>query len=77
MNDFVPGVYRLSLLYYLGGGTGIELITHPGRSSMNLCGQKSMFVIQNLSPSPTGRGSIRPGWRGSRKRTYTGEVNLR
>ena len=43
MNECVPGVYRLSCLSCLGGGPGIELIPHPGRSSMSLCGQKSIM----------------------------------
>ena len=29
----------------LGDGPGIELIPHPGRLSMSLSGQKSMYVI--------------------------------
>ena len=31
----------------LGGGPGIELITHLRRPSMSLCGHKSMYVIQS------------------------------
>ena len=46
------GVYCLSCLCCLGGGPGIGLITHPGRRSMSLCGQKSMHVIHSLIPSP-------------------------
>ena len=46
---------------------GIELITHPGSPSMSLCGQKLMYVIQSRFPLPTGRGSVRPGRRESRK----------
>ena len=48
----VDGVYRLSCLCFLGVGPGIELIPHPGRTSMSLCGQKSRYVIQSLIPSP-------------------------
>ena len=48
----LTGVYHLSCLRCLGGGPGIELIPHPGRPSMSLCGQKSMYVIQSSSPSP-------------------------
>ena len=77
MTGCVLGVYCLSRLYCLGGGPGIGLITHPGRLSMSLCGQKSMYVFHSLIPSPTGRGSVRPGRRGSRKGTYKGEVKLR
>ena len=39
---FSDSVYRLSYLYCLGDGPGIELITHLGRPSMYLCGPKSM-----------------------------------
>ena len=77
MTGCVLGVYCLSCLCCLGGGPGIELITHPGKPSMSLCGQNSMYVIHSLIPSPTGRGSVRPGRRGSRKGTYKGEVKLR
>ena len=52
MIECVSGVYCLSRLCCLGGGPGIELITHPRRPSMSLCGQKSMYVIQSLIPSP-------------------------
>ena len=37
MTECVPCVYRLSYLCCLGGGPGIELISHPGRLSMSLC----------------------------------------
>ena len=74
MTECVLGVYCLSCLCCLGDGPSIGLITHPGRLSMSLCGQKSMYVIHSLIP--TGRGSVRPGWRGSRNGTYKGEVKL-
>ena len=48
----VLGVYCLSCSCCLGGGPGIGLMTHPGRPSMSLCGQKSMYVIHSLIPSP-------------------------
>ena len=41
--------YRLSCSCCLGGGPGINLLTHPGRPSMSLCGQKSIHVIQTLN----------------------------
>ena len=72
MTERVLGVYCLSCLCCLGGGPGIELVTHPGRPSMSLCGQESMSVIHSLIPSPD-----RPGRHGSRKGTYKGEVKLR
>ena len=50
--ECVLGVSCLSCLCCLGGGAGIGLITHPGRPSMSLCGQKSMNVIHSLIPSP-------------------------
>ena len=77
MNGCVDGVYHLSYLCCLEGGPGIELIPHQGRLSMSLCGEESMYVIQSLFPLPTGRGSVRPGWRESRKGTYKGKVKLR
>ena len=40
MTECVLGVYFLSCLCCLGGGPGIGLITHPGRPSLSLCGQK-------------------------------------
>ena len=43
---------------------------------MSLCGQKSKYVIHSLIPSPTDRGSVRPGRRGSCKGTYKGRLNL-
>ena len=52
MTECVFGVYCLSCLCRLGGGPGIGLITHPGRPSMSLCVQKSMYVIHSLIPSP-------------------------
>ena len=52
MNGCVLGVYCLSCLCCLGGGPGIGLITHPGRPSISVCGQKSMSVIHSLIPSP-------------------------
>ena len=67
MTGCVLGVYCLSCLCCLGGGSGIGLITHPGRPSMSMCGQKSMYVIQNKFPLPTGRYSVRPERRESRK----------
>ena len=76
INGRVLGVYCLSCLCCFGGGPGIGLITHPGRPSMSLCGQKSMHVIHSLIPSPTGRGTVRLGRRGSRKGTYKGRLNL-
>ena len=54
MTECVLGVYCLSCLCSLGGGPGIGLITHPGRPSMSLSGQKSMSVIHSLIPSPDG-----------------------
>ena len=38
-------VYRFSCLCCFGGSPGIELIPHPGRPSISLCGQKSIHVI--------------------------------
>ena len=76
MTECVLGVYCLSCLCCLGGGPGIGLITHPGRLSMSLCGQKSMYVIHSLIPSPDGRGYVRPGRHGPRKSTDKGEVKL-
>ena len=52
MTECVLSVYCLSWLCCLGGGPGIGLITHPGRPSMSLCGQKSIYVIHSLIPSP-------------------------
>ena len=52
MTECVLGVYCLSCLCCLGGGPGIGLITQPGRPFMSLCGQKSMYVIHSLIPSP-------------------------
>ena len=52
MTECVLGVYCLSCLCCLGGSPGIGLITHPGRPSMSLYGQKSMYVIHSLIPSP-------------------------
>ena len=44
---------------------------------MSSCGQKSMYVIHSLIPSPpTVHGSVRPGRRGLRKGTYKGRLNL-
>ena len=43
----MDGVYRLSCLCCLGGDLGIELVPHPGRPSMSLCGKKSTYVIQS------------------------------
>ena len=47
INGCVNGVYRFSYSCCLGGGPGIEVIPHPGRFSMSLCGRKSMYVIQS------------------------------
>ena len=77
MNGCVDGVYRLSCLCCLGGGPGIELISHPGNPSISMCGQKRMNAIQSLFPLPIGRYSVRLGWRESRKGTYKGTVKLR
>ena len=74
MTECMLGVYCLSCLCCLGGGPGFGLITHPGRTSMSVCVQKSMYVIQRLIPSSTGRGSVRPGRRESSESTYKGEV---
>ena len=41
---------------------------------MSLCGPKSLYVIQSSFPLPTGRDSVRYGWRESRKGTYYAEV---
>ena len=46
LSPFGTRFLGFSCLYCLGGGTGIELIPHPGRPSMFLCGQKK-YVIQN------------------------------
>ena len=46
ITECVFGVYCLSCLCCLGGGPGIGLITHPGRPSMLLCGQNSVYLIQ-------------------------------
>ena len=51
MNECVLAVYCLLCFCCLGGGPGIGLITHPGRPSMALCGQK-VCVIHSLIPSP-------------------------
>ena len=71
MTDCVPGVYCLSCLCSLGGGPGIGLITHPGRPSMSLCGQKGMYVIHSLIPrqvvvllGPGGVGHVKVPRRG-------------
>ena len=45
INGCVDGVYRLWCLCCLGGGPAIELIPHPGRYSMYLSVQKSIYVI--------------------------------
>ena len=76
MNGCVNDVYRLSCWRCVGCGPGIELIPHPGRFSMSLCGENCMDVIQSYLPLPTGRGSVRPGWRESRKCTYKGRLNF-
>ena len=47
-----------------------------GEASVSLCSQKK-YACDPYYPPPTGRGSLRPGWRGSRKGTYKGEVKLR
>ena len=52
MTECVLGVYCLSCLCCLGGGPDIGLVTHPGRPSLSLCGQKSMYVIHSLILSP-------------------------
>ena len=52
MTECVLGVYCLSCLCCPGGGPGIGLITNPGRPSMSLCGQKIIYVIHSLNPSP-------------------------
>ena len=52
MTGCVLGVDCLSCLCCLGGGPGIGLITHLGRPSMSLCGQKSIYVIHSLILSP-------------------------
>ena len=52
MTECVLGVYCLSCLCCLGGGPSIGLITHLGRPSMSLCGQKSIYVIPSLITSP-------------------------
>ena len=74
MYGCVDGVYRLSCLCCLGGDPGIELMPHPGRPSKwpnkCVCDPESQF------PLPTGRGSVRRGWRESRKDTCNGEVKL-
>ena len=77
MSGCADGVYRLSCLCCLGGGPGIEVIPHPGRPSMSLCGQKTMCVIQSKLPLPTGRSSVRSGWRKPHNGTYKGQVKLR
>ena len=40
MIECLSGVYCLSCLCCFGGGPGIELIPHPERPSMSLCGKK-------------------------------------
>ena len=72
MNGYVNDVCRLSFLCWFGGNPGIELIPHPGRPSMSLSGHRSMYVIQSQFPLPTGRGSVRLGWRDSPKSSYEG-----
>ena len=62
---------------WLVGGPGIELIPQPGRPSMFMSGQESMYVIHSQLPLSAGRGSVRLAWRDSRKSTYKGEVKLR
>ena len=52
MIECVSGVYCLSCLCCLGGGPGIELITHPGSPPCPCVVKKSMYVIQSLIPSP-------------------------
>ena len=52
-NGRVCALWVSSFMFVLSrSGPGIELITHPGRPPMSLCGQKSMYVIQRLIPSP-------------------------
>ena len=45
------GAWMVSIVFLcscsFGVGSATELIPHPWRSSMSLCGQKSMFVIQS------------------------------
>ena len=54
MTKCVLGVYCLLCLWCLGGGSGpgIGLISHPGRPSVSLCGQKRMSVIHRFISSP-------------------------
>ena len=77
MTECVFGVYCLSCSCCLSGDSGIKLIPHQGKPFMSFCGQKSMYMIHSLIPFPAGRGSVRPGRRGSRKGTYKGEIKLR
>ena len=77
MTECVLGVYYLSCLCCLGGGPGIGLITHPGRPSMFLCGQKSMYVIHSLIPSPDRSWLCKaPGGVGHVKVPRRGRLNL-
>ena len=75
MSECVLGVYFLSCLCCLGGGHGIELITHPGRPSMSLCGKESMYVIHSLIPS-TDRSWLCKGGVGHVKVPKRGRLNL-
>ena len=74
MDVWVNGVYRLSCSCCLGCCPGIELILIRGDPPCP-CVVKKACRDPEIIPSPDSRGSVRPGWRESRKRTYKGEVN--
>ena len=48
-----------------------------GESLNVLVWSKKVCIVCDPKLIPTGRDSVRPGWRESRKSTYIGEVNLR
>ena len=52
MNEFVCLVCIVFHVCAVSEVAGIELIPHPGKLSMSLCSQKSMYVIQRLICSP-------------------------
>ena len=66
-------VHRLSCLCCLGVGPGIELLRWYLIRGSPPC----PCAVKKVCDPPTGRGSVRPGRRESRKGTYKGEVKLR